>query len=82
VQRRLLAPAQEVEVDRLGRILVPQSLREYAKLSKECIILGMPHHIEIWDTTVYEAYLEATDPSFQTVTTSFAGISPRPEETP
>ena len=29
VQRRILAPAQEVEIDRLGRISIPQSLREW-----------------------------------------------------
>src|SRR4030042_3770397 len=38
IQRRILAPAQELEIDRSGRISIPAPLREYADLKKECII--------------------------------------------
>ena len=40
VIRHFVAPAQSVEFDKSGRISIPQSLREYAGLSKDCTILG------------------------------------------
>jgi len=64
VQRRILAPAQEVEVDKLGRISVPQSLREWAGLTKECVILGITKYIEIWDAEEYRSYLSETESEF------------------
>ena len=41
VMRRFIAPAQEIEFDKSGRLSLPQSLREYACLSKDCVILGV-----------------------------------------
>src|SRR5512136_622602 len=64
VQRRIIAPAQEVEVDKLGRIAVPQSLREFAHLSKDCAILGISKYIEIWDAEAYHGYLEDNESEF------------------
>src|SRR5208282_1089767 len=64
VQRRILAPAQEVEVDKLGRIAIPQRLREFAGLSKECVILGISKYIEIWDGDAYRKYLEENESEF------------------
>lgn len=64
VLRRLLAPAQEVEIDRTGRIAVPQALRQAVGLRKECIMLGVGKHLEIWAMDAYESYLEETDESY------------------
>ncbi|MBL8968757.1 MAG: division/cell wall cluster transcriptional repressor MraZ [Spirochaetaceae bacterium] len=65
VQRRILAPAQEVEVDKLGRIPVPQSLREWAGLTKECVILGITKYIEIWDADEYRKYWDENESEFR-----------------
>lgn len=65
VLRRLIAPAQEVEFDKSGRISIPQSLREYANLSKDCVILGINKYIELWDYAKYQVYLEESESSFQ-----------------
>lgn len=64
VLRRLIAPAQEVEIDKQGRISVPQSLREYAGLEKECVILGISKYLEIWDVNSYEDYLKESETDF------------------
>ena len=74
VVRRLIAPAQTVEFDKGGRISIPQSLREYAGLSKECIFLGINRYIELWDADVYRAYLEDTESSFQEATEGLSTI--------
>ncbi len=52
--RRFISPATEVTIDKNGRIAIPQSLREYANLKKECIFLGMNTVIELWDFETFE----------------------------
>ena len=61
VLRSLIAPAQEVELDKAGRLSIPQSLREYAGLSKDCIILGINRYMELWDSESYKSYLEENE---------------------
>lgn len=47
--RSFIASAMECSLDKHGRILIPPALREYSKLSKDVILLGMDYKIEIWD---------------------------------
>lgn len=65
VLRRFIAPAQEIEFDKSGRLSIPQSLREYAALSKDCVILGVNKYMELWDMESYKAYLTETEDSFR-----------------
>ena len=46
--RTFIAPAQEVPVDKLGRVLIPPTLREYAGLVEEVTWAGVVARIEIW----------------------------------
>jgi MraZ protein len=48
MRRILFSPAAEVEIDRQGRILIPQGLREYAGLAEEVLITGMNTYFELW----------------------------------
>jgi len=48
-QRMFYGSVTKVKPDGQGRMLVPQSLREYAGLTKEAVILGVKDHLEIWD---------------------------------
>lgn len=61
IRRRLLAPAQSVEIDRTGRIVVPSSLRTYAGLDKECVVLGINTYLEVWNEETYRSYESETD---------------------
>lgn len=54
--RLMLGGASEVENDQLGRILVPDYLKEYAGLKKEVIVIGMYDHLEIWDKEKWDKY--------------------------
>ncbi|NLK46842.1 MAG: division/cell wall cluster transcriptional repressor MraZ [Treponema sp.] len=74
VLRRLIAPAQEVEFDKSGRISIPQSLREYANLTKDCVVLGVNKYIELWDSTTYQDYLSASESSFQEAAEGLSSI--------
>lgn len=46
--------AIECEIDKQGRINLPQNLISFAKLEKECVIIGVNSRLEIWDDKVYE----------------------------
>lgn len=59
--RLMLSGAQEVEMDSLGRILVPDYLKSYAGLEKEAIIVGVFNRLEIWDKTRWNKYKEAVE---------------------
>jgi MraZ protein len=65
IQRWFIAPAQEVEIDKAGRVSVPQALREFARMaeSRECVVAGVIKRLEIWDAGEYDQYWEprATD---------------------
>ena len=51
--RRFISPAREVVIDKNGRIAIPQSLREYANLKKDCVFLGINKVIELWDVDIF-----------------------------
>ncbi len=54
--RFFFAGATECEVDKQGRINIPQNLREYAGLTKELCIIGVATRVEIWDKAKWEGY--------------------------
>ena len=52
--RHFLGSAQEGSFDKQGRALVPTTLRAYANLDKEIVLLGMQDKVEIWDRALRE----------------------------
>jgi len=54
--RIILAGAVPVETDSLGRILIPDYLKDYAGLKKNVVIAGIYNRLEIWDEEKWEAY--------------------------
>ncbi|WP_298821441.1 division/cell wall cluster transcriptional repressor MraZ [Chloroflexus sp.] len=48
LRRLLFASASEQEMDRQGRILLPQSLREVASLTEQAVLVGLDTYIEVW----------------------------------
>ena len=65
LHRRIIAPAQEAEMDKTGRVTINQALREYASLQKECVILGIANYLEIWDVELYREYCRESEQEFQ-----------------
>ena len=65
--RFFFSGATECEVDKQGRINLPTSLLKYAKLEKECTVLGVSNRIEIWDKDIWEDYMEDSEESFSDI---------------
>ena len=59
--RFFLAGAAEVEVDKQGRILVPNILREFAQINKEVVLIGVASRIEIWSKERFEGMASFED---------------------
>lgn len=54
--RFFFAGASECEVDKQGRINIPQNLREYAKIQKDVVIVGVSTRAEIWSNDNWNKY--------------------------
>ncbi len=59
--RLMLAGAMDVELDKQGRVILPEYLRQYAGLGKNVVVAGLYTRMEIWDATKWEAYKKATE---------------------
>ncbi len=59
--RLMLAGAMEVDLDKLGRILVPDYLKEYADLKKNVVICGLSNRLEIWDSEKWDTYRQGAE---------------------
>lgn len=55
-QRFLLGGASTVEVDKKGRLLLPDYLREFALIEKEAVFLGLNNYIELWSKKRWYEY--------------------------
>jgi MraZ protein len=54
--RMLFSGASEEIPDKQGRVTVPPPLREYAGLTRDCVVIGANTRIEIWDAAAWSAY--------------------------
>ena len=66
---------QPVEFDKNGRLSIPQSLREYANLSKDCVVLGIAKYMELWDSKTYTDYLAESEADFRNAAEEFNDIN-------
>lgn len=60
VQRRfarmITSQAEHTQLDKQGRITIPQRLREYAHLTRDCAVVGAETRAEIWDSARWQEY--------------------------
>ena len=65
--RVMFAGAHDEIPDRQGRVTIPQGLREYASLEKECVVIGANTRVEIWDSKSWNEYLTDREKNFAEV---------------
>jgi MraZ protein len=66
LRRLIFSSAEHVSVDKIGRILIPQFLREAGKFDGEVIIVGMGDHFELWSPELWtgqSALLQDNEPT-------------------
>ena len=59
--RLLLSGANEMDLDALGRILIPENLKEYAELGKNVVVVGAGNRFEVWSKEKWEHYKNRTE---------------------
>jgi MraZ protein len=67
MSRFIFAGATEAELDKQGRVMVPQPLVEHAKLKREVVVAGVRDHLEIWDRAAWRTQLEEVEGSAELV---------------
>jgi transcriptional regulator MraZ len=63
-QRVLFAGASDEVPDKQGRVTIPPQLREYAGLTRDCVVIGANTRVEIWDSSAWDSYLVAQEQAF------------------
>ncbi|MEK7118785.1 MAG: division/cell wall cluster transcriptional repressor MraZ [Patescibacteria group bacterium] len=54
--RTVLSGAFEVDIDSIGRILIPDTLKDYAGLKEKAVLTGAYDRVEIWDESIWKSY--------------------------
>jgi MraZ protein len=62
--RVLFASASLETPDKQGRITVPVALRDYAGLTRECVVIGANTRIEVWDQAAWDTYLTGSEQAY------------------
>lgn len=65
--RFFFSGAVECELDKQGRVNIPQHLREYAQISKECVVIGVSSRVEIWSKASWGDYFKKSEDSFSDI---------------
>ena len=52
------------QIDKQGRITLPATLRDYAQLNRDVIVVGADTTVEIWDPKLWNTYLSEAEPKF------------------
>jgi MraZ protein len=66
-KRILLSNACEAQADGQGRILIPQSLKDYARILHHVVALGVLNHVELWAREEWNKYRQKARASFDKV---------------
>lgn len=59
--------ATECEWDKQGRVNLPGNLREFAKLEKECVVIGVSSRVEIWSKEQWQDYYQQSEEAFNDI---------------
>lgn len=65
--RFFFSGAVECEIDKQGRVNLPQPLRTYSQLEKECVIIGVSERIELWSKELWDNYFLDSEESFSDI---------------
>lgn len=59
--RLMLAGAMELDIDKQGRVVLPDYLRKYAAVKKKVVVAGLYNRLELWDDATWQKYKAGTE---------------------
>lgn len=65
--RFFFSGAVECELDKQGRVNLPNHLCDYAGLEKECVVIGVSSRVEIWSKAAWEGYYRQSEETFNEI---------------
>lgn len=65
--RFLFSGATECELDKQGRIILPNNLREFASIDKDAVVIGVSSRVEIWSKEKWDSYVQDAEDSFEDI---------------
>lgn len=72
--RLMLAGAMDVSLDSQGRVILPEYLREYAKMVRKVVVTGLFNHLEIWDEKEWANYKAHTEKDSANIAEALEGL--------
>lgn len=72
--RHTLASAMDVQLDKQGRIILPDYLRTYAGLKKKAVVTGLYNRLEIWDEAAWKGYKTHTETESNDIAETLGGL--------
>jgi MraZ protein len=73
-QRFFISGAAECPIDKLGRILIPPTLRDYAQLGRSVVFNGMLKKFEIWSKDRWQEEIKRSEENFEGMSEALAGL--------
>ncbi|ATA89719.1 transcriptional regulator MraZ [Capnocytophaga stomatis] len=71
--RKFMSGVKLIEIDSVGRMLVPKDLLEYAQIDKEIVMSALGNRVEIWDKTAYETAIYTSPEDFSALAEKVMG---------
>lgn len=59
--RMMLAGAMDVKLDKLGRVILPDYLKQFAGLNKKVVLAGLYNRLEVWDEKMWSKYQRTSE---------------------
>ena len=66
-ERMFYADAVEAELDKQGRVVIPQHLRDYAQIERDVYVVGVSDKIELWSKENWEKYSGQARESYEAI---------------
>ena len=72
--RLFFSGAAEVIPDRQGRFIMPQYLKDFAKIKRETVLIGISNRIEIWDSKSWQEFYASSNESFERIAENMVNL--------
>jgi len=72
--RLFFSGASDCDLDKQGRVLLPVNLREFARINREVVVIGVSSRVEIWAKEEWDGYNERAEEAYENIAESIVGL--------